>query len=750
MPLLWLSVAFAGGILLGSLIRLPWPVWLGLALLLIVLAFFEKKLGISWRYYLRWRAFSRVAVAAVLAALCLGGLRYALSQLPPGENDLASHTGERLELSGLVNHPPQARESYTSILLQVDEPWQGVLMVRLPAGKDVQYGDRLQLEGDLQAFPSFWSPSYTAYLERLGVGGVMYFPFSKVVEREAGSRWLMALYRTRERGLDILKSLLPPKEAALISGILLGIDDDLPEATLEAFRATGTAHLTAISGVNIAIVISLVFGLFRKLAGRLGGLALSILAITAFTLLVGAPASAVRAALMGGLGLAGEQIGRRRAGIHALCLTAAVMTAFNPAVLWDAGFQLSFSATLGILWLNEPLQKGFTRLLESALPGELARKLARPLGDYLVVTLAAQITTLPILAITFGQLSLSAPLVNPLILPAQPAAMALGGLALAGGWIAPAIGQVFAWLAWPLLAYTLKVVEAIGAIPGLLVYVQTGWDFAAAYYALLAFFTSIYPRLGAWKLKVRPVVILLTLGLAASVLWRLAADRPDQKLTVTLIPNPGGPAVLIRLPGGNFLLVNGGSSGRELGAALEAWLPPTQRRLAGVFLTSAENNSLNGLPDVLERWQPDRVYWPEDAARSSSGKDIANRLGLGGETLETGMVFDLGAGVRLSIPAASQSEAALRLTFGNFDALLSSGIGIDDFQEKPDGLDYILLTPAHLESLQPDGLRPLGAGIELAEGQTQTTQGTPWLALAQQSWIRLVSDGEQVWLSRQP
>ena len=123
-------------------------------------------------------------------------------------------------------------------------------MVLLPVGKDVQYGDRLQLEGDLQAFPSFWNSSYTAYLQRQGVGGVMYFPFSKVVDREAGNRWLMALYRTRERGLEILKSLLPPKEAALISGILLGIDDDLPEATLEAFRATGTAHLTAISGVN--------------------------------------------------------------------------------------------------------------------------------------------------------------------------------------------------------------------------------------------------------------------------------------------------------------------------------------------------------------------------------------------------------------------------------------------------------------------------------------------------------------------
>ena len=137
----------------------------------------------------------------------------------------------------------------------------------------------------------------------------------------------------------------------------------------------------------------------------------------------------------------------------------------------------------------------------------------------------------------------------------------------------------------------------------------------------------------------------------------------------------------------------------------------------------------------------------------NSGKEITIQLGMGGETLETGMVFDLGAGVTLSVPAASRSEAALRLSYGNFDALLSSGIGISDFQQKPDGMDYILLTPADLESIQPDGLRPLGTGAEIEEDPPDSTlasQGAPWLVLAQQSWIQIVTDGQQVWINRQP
>jgi hypothetical protein len=325
--------------------------------------------------------------------------------------------------------------------------------------------------------------------------------------------------------------------------------------------------------------------------------------------------------------------------------------------------------------------------------------------------------------------------------------MTLGGLALAGGWIAPAVGQAFAWLAWPLLAYTLKVVEAVGAIPGLVVYIQTGWGFAAAYYILLAFFTAIYPRLGNWKPKVKPVAVLLILGLAAALLWRLVAERPDGKLTLTLIPNPDGPAVLIRLPGGDYLLVNGGSSSRELSAALETWLPPTRQRLAGVFLTTAKNTNLKGLPDALERWRPDLLYWPEEAATSSAGRDISERLGIRRASLQSGQVFDLGAGVSLTILAASPEEAALLLSYGEFQALLSSGVGISAYQRQPQGLDYLLLTPAGLESDQLQGFRLLDG---LASPQTPAGEDAPYLVQAQTGWIKIVTDGRQAWLSRQP
>ena len=229
------------------------------------------------------------------------------------------------------------------------------------------------------------------------------------------------------------------------------------------------------------------------------------------------------------------------------------------------------------------------------------------------------------------------------------------------------------------------------------------------------------------------MAILLILGLIATVLWRLVIDRPDQKLTITLIPNPGGPAVLIRLPEGNFVLVNGGHSGRELAAALESWLPPTQRQLAGMFLTTADNTFLSGLPDVVGRWQPDLLYWPDEVAASNSGKEITNLLGMGGETLETGMIFDLGSGVRLSIPAASQSEAALRLTYGNFDALLSGGIGISDFQQKSGRIGL------HLVDSGGPGEHPAGRGA--ATGQWDGDRGRSVYTIPGSAGATLVGAG---------
>jgi len=172
----------------------------------------------------------------------------------------------------------------------------------------------------------------------------------------------------------------------------------------------------------------------------------AILGIIFYTLLVGASPSVLRAAIMGTLALFARQLGRRT-GINTLAITAALMAGFSPNILWDAGFQLSFAATLGLVLYADPLLTWFTNLLARRLPLATARRIAEPVGSYLLFTLAAQVMTLPVIAYHFQRISLVSILANPVILPAQPAVMVLDGLAVLLGLIWQPLGQVAGYLA---------------------------------------------------------------------------------------------------------------------------------------------------------------------------------------------------------------------------------------------------------------------------------------------------------------
>ena len=230
------------------------------------------------------------------------------------------------------------------------------------------------------------------------------------------------LYNMCQQARRTINEILPAPESALLSGILLGISSDLPDAAVGAFQATGTAHIWAISGFNIAIVSGLLITLFGRLLPRrrLAASLIAIGVITAYTLLVGANPSVVRAAIMGTVGMFGPLLGRRQVGVNSLTFTAAVMSLFDPGLPWSISFQLSFMATLGLVLFGDPLQQGLERLLARRLSPAWAQRAAGPVCEYFLLTLAAQVMTLPITAIHFQRVSLSAVLALSLIHISEP------------------------------------------------------------------------------------------------------------------------------------------------------------------------------------------------------------------------------------------------------------------------------------------------------------------------------------------
>lgn len=235
----------------------------------------------------------------------------------------------------------------------------------------------------------------------------------------------------------IAKSI-PFPEAALLSGILLGGREDLPESIADAFRTSGTSHIVAVSGYNVSIVVALIAASFARLPiPRSARTTMTLGGIALFVLLTGSTASVVRAGLMGSMVLIGRAFGRLGDALHALLLCAAIMVVVSPAVVFDIGFQLSVAATFGLVALSDPI-------------GDRLRFVTERLGirTSLATTLAAIVVTQPLIMLYFGTVSLVAPIVNIVVLPLIPIAMTVGTCVVATAELIPSMAVYVGWTAW--------------------------------------------------------------------------------------------------------------------------------------------------------------------------------------------------------------------------------------------------------------------------------------------------------------
>jgi competence protein ComEC len=271
--------------------------------------------------------------------------------------DLASYndSGEAAEVVGVAIKPPDHRDTHTQVVVRAEQvsfdgvtrPVEGRLLSYLPAGEEVNYGDRVRLWGQQQTPTEDEAFSYKDYLARQRIHSYMPFAAAKVLENGQGNPILAVVYAFKEKGLALIYSYLPDPEASLLAGIVLGVESGIPEGIDQAFKDTGTTHIIAISGFNITIVSGFIAILFSRLLGERRGAVAAVVAISIYTFLVGADAAVVRAAIIGGFSLFARQVGRRQHGLNSLAITAGLMAVFNPLVLWDVGLQLSFAATLG-------------------------------------------------------------------------------------------------------------------------------------------------------------------------------------------------------------------------------------------------------------------------------------------------------------------------------------------------------------------------------------------------------------------
>lgn len=791
MPLLWVSLAFISGILVGNLLGVPLLIWLALAAVAICVPIVLGRLRARFSN-LQLPPISGALqsqrlplIIACVVAVLLGAARFQ-STVPSNTISQIAWFNDRqydVQVTGTVTEPPDTRDSYTNLRLQVQQvdtgqdrfKVGGLLLARVGPNEKYQYGDVLRLRGRLQTPPEAEDFSYRDYLARQGILSYMTSAEATVLPGSGANPILAATYALKEQALANVYRLFLDPEASLLAGILLGVDTGFTRSVQQAFVDTGTAHIIAISGFNIAIIAGVFILLFGRVLGPRRGALAAVIAIACYTFLVGAGPSVVRAAIMGTLSLLAVQVGRRQQGLNTLVFVAGLMAAWNPHVLWDVGFQLSFFATLGLILYGGPWEKAAEGFIARHFPGANAPKFAALLGEFVLLTLAAQITTLPIMAYQFQQISLISFVANPFVLPAQPAVMILGGLAVVISLVSFPLGQLAAWVAWPLTAYTIRMVELFDGIPHGVIYLG-GFSLVLVvlFYAVLLSVTLAGPRLKDSVESVRKrlpfvfiVTLLVALFLCAAFAWRIASAAPDGKLHITFLNVGSADAVLIRTPNGRSVLIDGGPSTAAVSDALGRRLPPLDHGLDWLVLASTDEPEMTSLPRLLPRYPPSNVMLGANEQASFSSRAVMQWLSdqaIPLQRAEAGQALDLGQGATLKVIDVSSRGSTLLLEWKGFRALLPVGENPDTLAQLKNGsavgpVNVLLLAqsgyapltpPLWVQNLNPQLVVISVAAADLAGLPDQATldalAGYSVLRTDLNGWIEVLTDGSHMWV----
>jgi competence protein ComEC len=608
-----LALGWLGGITAVALWNAPgW--FFGLCLLLLI--------PLTLR---NWLPLSPLLLAGTAVVAVAGGLRFEhWEQSPPPL--LAEHTGQHVGVTGVVRGLQQPGITTSRFRIDVNavhtaegtEPISGGVLVTLGEYAALEPGATVRVRGRLDEPPVLGDFDYRAYLARQGVVATMFYP--RVTVEAAAPTWSRErmVGAIRQRLEDGVVRSLPEPAASVAAGISLGRPGTVPRELYDDYRSAGLAHILAVSGAHLSVLSGLVFFGLLQVVNRRTAIWPAMAVIVLYVFLAGAPFSVVRAAIMAVIFLLGVFLGKQQASLSALAAAAIVMTAFRPATALEAGFQLSLSATAGLIvfapWIRHWIGVGVERVQ--------LRGLVPPIVEHVAaLSLAATITTAPILWVTFGHVPLIGPVSNIVVEPVFALAFGLslvtafaGTASETAGW-AVGLGayyplSVLSWTATtlgnaPYASVELPRISANWALLAYVVLAVPGW-FAYRHLAPI----PERPPISRGERHTRRIAIGAAAGaLAVGVAWHsLLPLRGPGELEVTMLDIGQGDAVLVVTPGGQRVLVDGGPSGTALAHELGPVLPHWARTIDAIVLSHPEADHVGGLPEALRRYRARDVY----------------------------------------------------------------------------------------------------------------------------------------------
>jgi len=408
-------------------------------------------LSATWSNYRKKLYISVIFILAI--GFFLAGWRYSLSYPMIDSSHISFYNNQVRTFEGVIIKEPVEKSQGWQLTVRTN---QGNVLVNADRFPQYFYGDVLEITCKLEA-PENKDFPYDRYLARYNIYSLCSRPYITLLRSGEGNVVIEWIIKIKLHAYKIAQTNLPEPESSLALPVVFGGGQGIDEDITEEFRRTGLTHIMAVSGFNVSLLTVLIglglnaLGLRRRVVFYV-----TSLIIMSYVIMVGAPASAVRAGIMSLFLLAALTLGRLVSLPRSILLVAVMTLIVNPRLLRDdIGWQLSFLAILGLIYLQPWLQKGMMKI--TANKGKI-------FSEALNATIAAQIATAPVILYNFGNFSMIAPIANLLVVWVVPILTITMMASLALTAIFPSLGLIFFLPCWLMVKYIFFVVQLLSGI----------------------------------------------------------------------------------------------------------------------------------------------------------------------------------------------------------------------------------------------------------------------------------------------